>query len=358
METKQTELLTFFDFPIEQFADRSTRWLLEDKKNVRGLLEIVAEHLVTHLDFSQLVHINRSFIPDNLREQESDIVYSAPFRSESKTDELLIYILIEHQSTVDTTMGFRVLFYMTQIWDFQRREWESNNVPRSQWRFRPIIPIVFYTGEQRWQTPLTLGAVMDLPDALSEFVPKFGTLFLNVKDTDAIDLTKTDHPFGWLLTVLQKEHASKEEIRTALVEAVTHIDTLDEEETQQWKRAIFYLYLLILHRRPTEEHEELQTLVHQHIQETSRKEEGEAMAQTMAEYLIEQGEKQGEKRGERRGETRAKREDILKLLRLRFDSVPESVASRITSIRSLSRLDTLFDRVATAKTLDDIDWEN
>ena len=85
--------------------------------------------LVAHLDFSQLVHINRSFIPDNLREQESDIVYSVPFRSESKTEELLIYILIEHQSTVDVTMGFRVLFYMTQIWDFQRREWESNNVP-------------------------------------------------------------------------------------------------------------------------------------------------------------------------------------------------------------------------------------
>ena len=112
---KETETLTFFDFPIEHFADRSTRWLLEDRENVRGLLEIVAEHLTTHLDFSKLVHINRSFIPDNLREQESDIVYKVPFRSESKTDELLIYILIEHQSTVDTTMGFRVLFYMTQF---------------------------------------------------------------------------------------------------------------------------------------------------------------------------------------------------------------------------------------------------
>ena len=69
----------------------------------------------------------------------------------------------------------------------------------------------------------------------------------------------------------------------------SHIDTLDEEETQQWKRAIFYLYLLILHRRPTEEHDELKTLVHQQIQETARREEGEAMAQTMAQYLIEQG---------------------------------------------------------------------
>lgn len=350
MKTKQTELLTFFDFPIEQFADRSIRWLLEDKENIRGLLEIVAEHLITHLDFSQLVHINRSFIPDNLREQESDLVYSVPFRSESKTDELLIYILIEHQSTVDTSMGFRLLFYMTQIWDFQRREWTSNNVPKSQWRFRPIIPIVFYTGEQQWQTPLSLSALMDLPDTLSEFVPKFNTLFLSVKSADTATLTKTDHPFGWLLTVLQKEHASKEEIRTALMEAVTHIDTLDEEETQQWKRAIFYLYLLILHRRPTEEHDELKMLVHQQIQETARREEGEAMAQTMAEYLMEQGE--------RRGETQAKRESVLKLLRLRFDIAPETVINKIAAIRSLSRLDTLFERVATAKTLDDIDWDD
>ena len=343
---KETEALTFFDFPIEQFADRSTRWLLEDKENVRGLLEIVADHLVGHLDFSQLTHINRSFIPDNLREQESDIVYSVPFRDESKTEELLIYILIEHQSTIDTTMGFRMLFYMTQIWDFQRREWKSNNVPRSQRRFRPIVPIVFYTGERTWQTPGSLSAQMDLPAVLSEFVPTFNTLFLSVKDADAADLTRTDHPLGWLLTVLQKEHANKEDIRTALMEAVAHIDTLGEEKTQQWQRAIFYLYLLILHRCPSEEHNELKTLVHQHIQETSRREEGEAMAQTMAQYLIEQGE------------TQAKREAVLKLLRLRFDSVPESVAHRITTMRSLSRLDSLFEKVVTAQTLDDIDWED
>ena len=110
------------------------------KGTSRGLLEIVANELVELIDFSQLAQINRSFIPDNLREQESDLVFSVPLRSESETDELLIYILIEHQSTVDSTMGFRVLFYMIQIWDSQRREWESNNVPKSQWRFRPILP--------------------------------------------------------------------------------------------------------------------------------------------------------------------------------------------------------------------------
>lgn len=346
----ESEILNFFDIRIEHFPDRSARWLFQDKENVRGLLEIAAGELVELIDFNQLSQINRSFIPNNLREQESDLVFSVPLCSESETDELLIYILIEHQSTVDLTMGFRVLFYMIQIWDSQRRKWESNNVPKSQWRFRSILPIVFYTGEQRWHTPLTLNAIMDIPDMFSRFVPTFDILFLNVKETDESDLTKSDHPLGWLLTVLQKEHANKEVIRTALIEAMSHINALGEEQAQQRRRAISYLLLLILHRRPAEEHEELSTLVDQHIEQPSDREEVGIMAQTMAEHLIERGEEQGE--------TRAKQEALLKLIRFQFDSVPESVINQITLIQSHSRLDLLFERVLTAQTLDEIDLQN
>ena len=132
MARKETEFGSFFQTPIEHFSDRSARWLLEDKENVRGLVEIVANELVALLDFSRLAQLNRSFISDTLREQESDILFSVPFQGESRIDDLLIYILIEPQSTVDAAMGFRVLFYMMQIWDSQRREWESNNIPKSQ----------------------------------------------------------------------------------------------------------------------------------------------------------------------------------------------------------------------------------
>ena len=247
---------------------------------------------------------------------------------------------------------------MIQIWDSQRREWESNNVPKSQWRFRPVLPIVFYTGAQRWKTPLTLNTIMDSPDVFSRFVPKLDILFLSVKETDEANLTKTDHPLGWLLTVLQKEHAGKEVIRTALVEAMSHINTLGDEQAQQRQRAISYLFLLILHRRPAEEHEELSGLVDQHIQQVSDREEVGVMAQTMAEHLIERGKEQGIEQGIEQGETRAKQEALIKLLRFRFDSVPESVTNQITLIQSLSRLDSLFEKVLTAQTIDEIDWQN
>ena len=339
---EEKEILNFFDIKVEHFPDRSARWLFQDKNNVQGLIGILASELVELIDFCQLTQINRSFIPNTLREQESDIVFRVPLRSDSEKDEILIYILIEHQSTVDTTMGFRVLFYMTQIWDYQRREWDSQNVPNNERRFRPIIPIVYYTGSQQWKTPLTLDARMDTPEALVRFVPKFDSLFLNVKETDEAELTKTDHPLGWMLTVLQKEHADKETISNALLEAISHINTLDEEQAKQRDNAIIYLLQLILHRRSAAEQQDLLTLIDQH---TLGMEVG-----TMAESIIEQSQRQGE--------TRAKQDAVLKLLQIRFHEISQDISNRITSIHSISSLDSLFEKVATAKKLDDIDWNN
>jgi hypothetical protein len=96
----------------------------------------------------------------------------------------------------------------------------------------------------------------------------------------------------------------------------------------------------------------LSTLVDQHIQQASDREEVEVMAQTMAEHLIERGKAQGIEQGE----TRAKQEALLKLIRFQFESVPESVTNEITLIQSLARLDSLFERVLNAQTLDEIDW--
>ena len=148
---------------------------------------------------------------------------------------------------------------------------------------------------------------MNSPDMFSRFVPKFDILFLSVKETDTVELTRTDHPIGWLFTVLQKENANKEEISRALIDAIQHINTLDVKEKGQWRRAIFYLYLLIFHRRPSTEHDELKTMVHQEVQQSAHREEGTVMAQTMADYLFEQGQKQGLILGEKKAKKKAKR---------------------------------------------------
>jgi len=78
------------------------------------------------------------------------------------------------------------------------------------------------------------------------------------------------------------------------------------------------------------------------------------MGQTIAEYFIQEGEARGERRGERRGGLKAKREDILRLLRFRFDDVPPAVEKMVKTVRSIDRLDVLFDKALRAKSISEI----
>jgi len=142
-----TEEMTLL--PVREFPDRGTKWLLESHRNVQCLLRILSTSLADCIGFSRLHDLKTTFIPDNLRKQQSDLVFLAPFldQTQDQEQEVMIYTLIEHQSKPSKAMGFRMLFYMTQIWDRQRRGWESEDILESQWRFRPILPILFYTGK-------------------------------------------------------------------------------------------------------------------------------------------------------------------------------------------------------------------
>ena len=338
---KAPEPIELSDILIEHFSDRSIRRLFQDPEYVRGLVEIIAPELVALLDFSRGAQQNRSFISDALRERESDVLLQVPFQGTPDSEELLIYILIEHQSTVDPTMGFRLLSYMMEIWQEQWRAWQSETGVRR--RLDPILPIVFYTGDRRWTSPLSLTAIMEVPEVLTRFVPTFDTLFLGVKAIDQEVLTKPGHPLGWLLSVLQKESAEKSVISEALVAAVSELDRLDETQVSQVRQALLYFIQLILHRRSAAEREELIELIKQHSRDES---EVVIMAQTAAELLIEHGKAEGIVEG--------KQASILQLLRIRFQNVPETLTERITSIESLSHLDRLLEQAMTAQNLDEI----
>ena len=376
---REQELRELYNSILTHFSDRSVRWLLEDKENVRGLIEILAIDLVDFLDFSRLERQRTTFLSNKLQEQVSDLIFSVPFKSGSETEELLIYVLIEHQSAVDVSMGFRLLFYMMHIWDSQRQRWLQDNVPKGEWRLRPILPIVFYSGDRRWRVPLSVSAIMDRPGSLGRFVPEFDTLFLNVKEMETEELTKTGHPFGWLLKVLQNEHADKETIKEILTEAIMHLNTLEPEQAELRLRVLHYFVMLIVNRRESAEHDELIDLVNEHSDEGAV----EIMAKTMADVMmekgieqgkaqgieqgkaqgieqgkaqgIEQGKAQGIEQGKAQGETQAKRDNVIKLLTHQFPDVSDAVVEAIHEIQERSRLDTLFDQVLTAKSFDDID---
>ena len=287
------EIVSFFVDSLGQFADRSAKWLLANPDNLRGLLEIIGKDLVALLDFSRIQRVNTTFIADNLREQESDLVFLLPFRDTDET-EVMIYILIEHQSTVDPVMGFRMFSYMYHIWDQQRQQWVAEGVPKSQWRFRPIIPVVFYTGPSEWRSVISMETLMDVPEALLRFVPKFETLFLSIQGEPDANLLQTEGPFGWLLTVLKRADTSDPSVFVSVLETLgDHLSDMQESERAAWVQALHYLHLLVFYKRSVVERADLERIVAEHKTTLNLSQKEVTLMQTMAEHYLQQGIEQG-----------------------------------------------------------------
>ncbi|HLK60937.1 MAG TPA: Rpn family recombination-promoting nuclease/putative transposase, partial [Chthonomonadaceae bacterium] len=241
--------------PVREFADRGTLWLLELPENLRGLLRLIAADLADKLDFHRAERINRSFVPDDLQKQEADLLYRVPFRR--GRGFVWVYVLLEHQSKPDRSMGFRLLSYMVQLWQTQVRGFQDQRLPPSKWNLYPVVPIVFYTGKRTWTHALNLQAIMDVPNELQAFIPAWETLFLNLHQTPPDALLGLGEAVTLALRALQMAEEPKEALVIALREVASRLDALPDEVQTAFRKALMYLYLLIKHKREEDEQDEL-----------------------------------------------------------------------------------------------------
>lgn len=120
---------------------------------VRAVLHDVAEatsFLQRHLpqEVSQALRwptlklLEGSFVDEHLRESEADFLYEVQHGSGEAS--VWIYILLEHQSTPDRWMRFRLLKYCCRIWDLSFRACPDQRA------LPAIVPLVFYQGERSW----------------------------------------------------------------------------------------------------------------------------------------------------------------------------------------------------------------
>ncbi|MEM6732585.1 MAG: Rpn family recombination-promoting nuclease/putative transposase [Myxococcota bacterium] len=97
------------------------------------------------LDFETLRTIDRRLGDERLRGAiETDFLFEITTRA---GDPVLLYVLLEHQSTIDHWMAYRMLRYRVRVWETYRAEH-----PRSP--LAPVLPLVLYHGERPWSAPL------------------------------------------------------------------------------------------------------------------------------------------------------------------------------------------------------------
>lgn len=89
---------------------------------------------------------------------------------------LYIISLVEHKSRVEYNVIMQVLRYMVYIWEDYEKDMERlfpGISSRKDFRYPPILPIVYYEGAKKWTAPADLADKILCGELLGKYLPHF-----------------------------------------------------------------------------------------------------------------------------------------------------------------------------------------
>ena len=123
--------------------DALVRRALGDPITARVWLQArLPEDVAQYLDFDTLQQVPGSFVDEALKRSETDVLFEARHNAGRS---VYVYVLVEHQSTVDFWLRLRLLRYHVRIW-----EWERTQRPRVD-TLSPIVSVVLHHGPRPWR---------------------------------------------------------------------------------------------------------------------------------------------------------------------------------------------------------------
>ena len=99
------------------------------------------EDMVQRLDFATLQLQPGTFVDDELRRSETDVLFQVRHKS---GQSVFVYVLVEHQSTVDFWLRLRLLRYHARIWEQERMRQPAVH------ELSPILSVVLHHGPREW----------------------------------------------------------------------------------------------------------------------------------------------------------------------------------------------------------------
>ena len=213
----------------------------------------------------------------------------------------------------------------------------------------PIIPIVIYHGEQKWEVFKSFHDLVEFPsEDFKAYIPEFEFAFFDIPGLDKKKLQEMRDKviLYFYVAMLKAKHSPDlKKILPHLVEGfhqTLHIQTVMDYIN------IFFRYIMRATNSITKE--DMQQALNILPQG------GEYLMNTLAEELQQEGEQRGiiigEQRGEQRGELKNARQVLLILAQSRLDLLPQYLINDIKSIESPETLNELFRRTLQCESLE------
>jgi predicted transposase/invertase (TIGR01784 family) len=291
------------------------------------LRAVLPPGLAGRLDLDQLARVPASFVDEALKWRYSDLLFTAPLDSR----DAYVYLLAEHQSSADPLMAYRMLRYVTRIWDQHLR-----GHPNAR-QLPAVIPLVVHHGRGQWTKPVQLLELIDLDlDAKKEmeaYLPRFEFLLDDLARVDGRQLRDRDLTPSALITLLLLKTAPGNpripaELRSWADQLRAVLDQADGGEAF----IALLTYIELVSEAPASELRDLAA---------SLGPDAEEAYMTTAEMLRTEG----------RAEGRA--EALVEMLTVKFGPLPKSVPNTVHAA-SIDQIKAWAARAVTAETLDQV----
>src|SRR3954465_4716591 len=154
--------------------DSGYKLLFSHPEMVEDLIRgFVHEDWVRDLDFSTLEKVPGNYVAPNLMPRESDCVWKLRWKDGRV---LYVYLLIEFQSTVDSSMALRMMVYLGLFYQDLLKRGET-----TPWgKLPPVLPLVLYNGHPPWGAAREVAELIEeVPGGLEKYRPQLRSCLLD-----------------------------------------------------------------------------------------------------------------------------------------------------------------------------------
>jgi Putative transposase, YhgA-like len=291
------------------------------------LRAVLPPDLAARLDLGRLTRVPASFVDEALKWRYSDLLFTAPLDGR----DAFVYLLVEHQSSADPLMSFRMLRYVTRIWDQH-----LSGHPNAR-QLPAVIPLVVHHGRGRWTGPAQLLDLIDLGPAamraMQAYLPRFQFLLDDLAGVDGPQLRDRKlTPSALITLLLLKTAPGNPRIPAELQPWAAQLRAVLDQPGGGEAFIALLTYIELVSEAPASELRDLAA---------SLGPDAEEAYVTTAEMLRTEG----------RAEGRA--EALVQVLTVKFGSLPESVSQTVHGASS-DQVKAWTARAVTAETLDQV----
>lgn len=309
--------------------DNGYKLLFSHAETVADFLRgFVKEDWVREVDFSTLKRVDGTYVSDDLRSREDDVVWRVSWRG----GPLYVYLLLEFQSTVDRYMAVRVMTYLGLLYQDLIRQ---KALPPSG-LLPPVFLAILYNGERPWQAALDVADLIGpVPGGLDAFRPRLRYVLFDELRLPDMPKEERENLAAALFRLEQARAAG---------DFAKKVEELSEllRTTPDLRRSFttWLTRVLLPSRFPGARFPEIQDL--QEIQTMG-------LAERVMEWTREWKE-EGEQKGRE-----SLQDVVLSLLEQRFGTVvSEATRNRVLAIQDLDELNRIAKGVLRARSLRDL----